>query len=192
MLDTPIVQSNFSHHRFGCYYYEGGRNWSSMHARGVAKGLWSEALRFDDVISIFEQWIEEEVKPLVQDENTDDLWSYVVTETPLSIIASPVIAQHNTSSFSADEKAVIQSALAEFRRLLTVEFAPSEAQASEIHSKLTYLVEATNRLNKFDWQGLIIGTILSIVITLSLDTERGRQLWQILLRAFEQARRLIP
>jgi len=49
---------------------------------------------------------------------------------------------------------------------------------------LEYLKKAVDRLNKFDWRGLAISVVVGIGINLSVDTNSGKLLLDLLRQAF--------
>ncbi len=67
--------------------------------------------------------------------------------------------------------------------LVVKTFTPGEEELQVINERLDYLTRAVDRLNRFDWRGVAISTVLSIGTALTLDTEKGRILWGL----FQQA-----
>ncbi len=49
---------------------------------------------------------------------------------------------------------------------------------------IKYLSAAVDRLNKFDWKGVALGTIIAIIIQLTLDTEKGQRIFEFFQRVF--------
>lgn len=91
--------------------------------------------------------------------------------------------EHDSSKFSTKEFIELKSkveALANEVRNLPL----SEYQQSEIISNLNRLTELAEDLNKFDWKNLFIGTIISIVIQLSVTPENAKLLWDMIKRIF--------
>jgi hypothetical protein len=54
-----------------------------------------------------------------------------------------------------------------------------------IEKRLLYLSDAVDRLNKTDWYGIAISTLIGISINLSLDTEKGRLLFKLFKQVVE-------
>ncbi len=79
-------------------------------------------------------------------------------------------------------------AINDLKLLIHQQFGTTEVEQEAVVARLDYLVEASKRLNKYDWKSLAINTIISITITLSLDTEKGRQLFELFKRVF----RIVP
>jgi len=78
-----------------------------------------------------------------------------------------------------------------FRLLVVENYHPDTEQLILISERLKYLEAAVDRLNSFDWKGVTISTLLSIAITLSLDTERGRQLYILFKQALSDLLHLL-
>ena len=71
------------------------------------------------------------------------------------------------------------------------EFNPSREQLRLIQMQLDYLSEAVGRLNRIDWRGLAVSTVITIAIQLSLDTEKGKLLFQLFQQAFSVSLKLL-
>jgi hypothetical protein len=72
----------------------------------------------------------------------------------------------------------------ELKLLIHQNFNTSQEQQKLVDDRLNYLIDSTNRLNKFDWKSVSISTMLSIVTTLTLDVEKGRQLFVLFQKVF--------
>jgi hypothetical protein len=59
-----------------------------------------------------------------------------------------------------------------------------EEQQVAIINQLNHLTVLAKDLNKFDWQNLFIGTIISIVIQLYVTRENAESLWALIKRVF--------
>jgi len=86
--------------------------------------------------------------------------------------------------FSQDDQIRIKFAIEDLKGLIAEKFNTSEDQQQAIEAKLNYLIDALPRLSKTDWKGISWSIIASIIITLSLDTERGNQLWELFMNVF--------
>lgn len=63
-------------------------------------------------------------------------------------------------------------------------------QLSAISNKLDHLTDLAKDMNKFDWKSLFIGTLVSIIIQLTITPENARSLWELVKQIFENA--LLP
>jgi hypothetical protein len=85
----------------------------------------------------------------------------------------------------------LREALAVFEALIINTLSPDSEQLREIHSRLEYLANAVDRLNRFDWRGLALTTVIGVATTLSADTQTGRQLWGLFVQAMKSVGHLL-
>jgi hypothetical protein len=144
---------------------------------------------FDQVLPAFQKWLHREVSQAVEDDAHPDLWAQLSShETLATDLAS---AQADESTFSVEERVQIQIALREFRLLVVKTFEPRQGELEIISERLDYLSRAADRLNRFDWKGVAVSTILGMATTLTLDTEKGRILWGLFLQAMSSVGHLL-
>lgn len=136
---------------------------------------------FDQVLPPFQKWLREHVAQAVEDDSHPDLWAQLSSQT--TVATDFASGRVDDSEFTSEERVQIQIALREFRLLVVKTFAPGEEELQVINERLDYLTRAVDRLNRFDWRGVAISTVLGIGTALSLDTEKGRLLWGL----FQQA-----
>ena len=110
-----------------------------------------------------------------------DLWAEFAAN------ASPV----STEQFSDEEKTQIRVILQQFKVTIVHEFNPTEAQLSQITEKLDHLSESVNRLNRFDWSGVAIQTIIGIAVELALDQPKRQLLFSLFRQAFRAVQLLL-
>ena len=136
----------------------------------------------DFILIGFKSWLKTEVKPYIEDVNTVDLWEQYKTGAEFFVVEE--IQVNDLSFFTKDEQARIAMAVADFKQLIPSRIKMTDAQLASLNNKLDYLVESSKRVAKTDWKGIVIGIVASIIIALSLDTERGRMLWQLFSELF--------
>jgi hypothetical protein len=134
---------------------------------------------FKYVREVFERWLISQVCTAIDEELLPDLWAAASEHlaTTENYPISPV------GEFTEEERRQLKLALSTFRLRLIQTFSPDEEQLKVMSRQVDYLVAAVDRLKKFDWRGVAISTLIGISTTLSLDTERGRQLYGL----FQQA-----
>jgi hypothetical protein len=137
-------------------------------------------LEFDSVLDEFTRWIAQHVNDYIAEESVPDLWEALQAGAFLS---EESIQQHDESFFSEPEKVQIKIAVVSFQQAIVEQFHPSDDKLAAIEKQIKYLSDAVDRLNRFDWKGVAVSTLLGICTNLSLDTERGRQLYGL----FQQA-----
>lgn len=131
-------------------------------------------LEFDLVLDGFKGWIAQHVNEYVTEESVPDLWESLQAGAFLS---EKSIQEHDDSFFSEPEKVQIKIALVSFQQAAVEQFRPSADQLAATEKQIKYLSDAVDRLNKFDWKGVAVSTLIGVCTNLSLDTERGRQLY---------------
>jgi hypothetical protein len=134
-----------------------------------------------DVYDVFKDWLKNHVSLYLEEIDVPDLWDQLGGR---GIFNGDPLVDRNNEKFNKNEKQQVIAAIEHFKKLLTSEHAPSEDQLEVISDRLDYLTEAIDRLDKVDWQGVAVSTIMSISIALSLDTEKGRSLFDLFKDAF--------
>jgi hypothetical protein len=102
------------------------------------------------------------------------------------------IVFEETELFSIVEKKLIKERFDSVKVLIIDHYNPNSDQLKFIEERLNYLVDASDRLNKYDWKGLLVSTIFSIAINLTVDTEGGRFLFSLFKNFFNQILHLQP
>ena len=142
---------------------------------------------FTELLKGFEKWLKEECLTAIEDELLPDLWSQI----PRLSYDQGSIPVDGTLEFSTEERSQIKLSIDNFRLLIINNFSPSKEQLTATEKQLEYLKDAVDRLNRFDWRGVLISTLLGISTTLYLDTEKGRQLYGLFQQAFSALSHLL-
>lgn len=143
---------------------------------------------FGQVEREFREWLNRVVEGYKEEERLPDLWVEVGASPPILQIYKE---REWEGHFSEVEKTEIRSSLNQFRALLVEEFSPSQVQLDAVDERLRYVAAALDRLNKFDWLGVAISTLMTIAVALSLDTSKGRQLFELFRAALSGIARLL-
>jgi hypothetical protein len=141
------------------------------------------------IYSIFEKWLKSHVKQYLDELLVPDLWEQAASQGPL--VTSSELSDEDISQFSGEEKIQLRLALSEFRLLIAETFKPTQDQMHIIENRFNYLSDALDRLNRFDWKSILISSVLTISVALSLDTQRGKQLFDLLKRVFSNVIHLL-
>lgn len=96
-----------------------------------------------------------------------DFWETLATERPL--ISSVSYSGDDNSPFTAEERIKLLQGLEEIKAYLKSGRELSLEQHKIIDAKFEYLQEASSRLGRKDWQGILISTLLSTALTIGLD-----------------------
>jgi hypothetical protein len=140
---------------------------------------WGE---IDLIYQKFEEWLRSDVSNYISETMTPNLWEQINLQQP--IISGSVLEGDDFSDFTDEEKAQLRLALSEFRALIIENLEPTEEQLKIIDARLSYVADALDRLNRFDWRSILISTVFSISVALSLDTTRGKILFDLLKGVF--------
>lgn len=92
-----------------------------------------------------------------------------------------------SANFTEEEKESVRRGINRFRQLVKENFKPTSKQEEFINERLDHLSEAVDNLNRFDWRGVALSTLISIAVNLTVDTERGRFLYTLFQQAFREA-----
>jgi hypothetical protein len=141
-----------------------------------------------DVYETFEYWLAQHVNEYRAEIDEPDLWELVEGK---SLFGVDPLAGRNNDDFNKIEKEQIRKSLDEFKKKIELQFKPTSDQLEIISDRINYLSESVDRLNKVDWQGIAMSTIISISIALSLDTDNGRILFAMFRESFNRIVKLL-
>jgi hypothetical protein len=144
---------------------------------------------FEKLCLQFAKWINNEIKAFIEEQNGMDLWNeYLNGNKTLNF---ETIDFGNKEPFTIDERSQIKMAINELKYLIKNQLETNEAEQQLVNDRLDYLIEASARLNKFDWKSLVISTLISITITLSLDTAKGQLIFNLFKKVFSSLPKLV-
>jgi hypothetical protein len=126
------------------------------------------------VAHTLQTWLTKTVQRYFAEEQAPDLWKQLQTYSLFS--DSSTIPKEDLEQFTIGEKKQIVSGLLEYKQYIAEKLDPTQEQLKLVEERLDYLTEAVERLNRFDWKALAASTLVSIAVTLSVDTATGRQL----------------
>jgi hypothetical protein len=150
----------------------------------------------DSVCYYLGDWLFKVVKKYLDFTAVPDQWSEILSIQPF--IGSTEFATADFEKYSESEKEQIKSALEEFKRMLREELETlnqnidqvqegveaTRINMGQINERLDYLGEAVNRLNRFDWKGVALSTVIGIVTNLSVDTSTAKHFFDLFQQAF--------
>lgn len=143
---------------------------------------------FEEVTEHLANWLNDHVGLWLEDKNEPDLWAEALGQSKLDDYEIP---EQVEETFSEEERLQVRVSLSNVRVLIQEEFKPSEAQMKVVDQRLEYLGAALDRLNKFDWRGVLLSTIIGIATNLSLDTTSGAALKDLFKTAFSGVAHLL-
>ncbi len=139
----------------------------------------------------FVHWLLHEVQVYVDERTLPDLWTQI--EQQRQLVSADPLTDYETSPFTESEKQHVRASVGQFRVLIVESFNPTQEQLEVINQRLDYLMAAVDRpINRLDWKSIAVSTVIGIVTALSLDTERGRQLFELFKQAFSGVLHLLP
>lgn len=142
----------------------------------------------ESVFDYFEHWLKEHVKVYLEEIETPDLWNQFHGSSITQIeFGSP----EARTTFNKSEKIQIRNALEHFQKELITKYQPTKEQIHAINTRLSYLSDKLDDLNRIDWQGAALSTVIGISIALNLDTEKGKVLFSMFKEAFKHALSLL-
>jgi hypothetical protein len=99
-----------------------------------------------------------------REHDAPDLWASLVSAEE-SLQSDEPTPEIDNSAFTPEERQLVSDQLAEMRELLVASFELHGEQIRQLDNRVEYLAEATARMGKFDWRGLLTGQLVSLVVT---------------------------
>ncbi len=91
--------------------------------------------------------------------------------------------ENDEGKFSATEYEELKHKIDSLKNGITsINLLPEQLAA--INTKLDHLTLLAKDMNKFDWKGLFVGTIISIIVQLSVTPENAKSLWALIKQVF--------
>lgn len=134
-------------------------------------------INWGEIVSQFDKWLYR----LKDEINSGDKWEEfkkIIEDTSLSTDTNLL-----NDKFTVPEYLEIKSKIDLLRTELS-KVNLTSLQLNSVNNKLDLLMEQTKSLGKFDWRSLFIGTIMSIILQLSLSQEQGKLIWIIIKQIF--------
>ena len=142
------------------------------------------------VSGAFEDWLSDVVSKYLESASIPDQWTELRNVQPM--ISSKSFTKEDLEAFTDTEKKQIEDSLSKFQQLIQEEMSPVKEQLDYIQEKLDYLDAAVDRLNRFDWKGVALSTVMGIATNLSIDTNTGKQIFDLFQQAFRSAIQFLP
>jgi hypothetical protein len=147
-------------------------------------------VEFAAVCDHFNHWLSDVVKKVKEDVNdsTPNKWD-LLDENAIVVDA---IDFTTDEPFSAIEQGKMNLALEEAKKLIQEQFNPSDAQLALINQKISYLIQATTRVNKTDWKNILVSTVIAIGYDLALSPEKRDVLFSLFSKVWDTLKALPP
>jgi len=138
----------------------------------------------------FEDWLNSVVKSYLDELSSPNFWQML--EDTRSDVMRETAAPDYSEVFSEEEKIQLRFSINEFRLLVVNNFNPNKEELAAINDRLEYLSDAIDKRNKFDWKGIAIHTVITIIVTLALNPDQSQQLFQLFKQVFSNIIYLLP
>ncbi len=137
----------------------------------------------------FASWLEENLSTYIKEQSTPDLWSQLQS---LALSFNEKGTQpEELGDFTEQEKVEIRRAIRQLESQIAENFRLTSEQIGVVHRHFEYLEAALDRLNRFDWSGVLLNICISIAVNLSFDTDRGKQLLELAYATFSEITRML-
>lgn len=181
-LVFKVIPSSVSFDKFGVNYTRFAPNFPESNV----SALIVQIDNFGDVKSKFIEWLNNDVSRYLSDKNELDLWSnYLAIQANFT-----EIDYREEVTFTLVERQQIKNTLNQFQLSLVQKIKFDSGQLDVINERTAYLIEAVDRLNKTDWKGVAISTMIGLVTALSVDVNTGRLIIDIFKKSFQILPRL--
>lgn len=140
-----------------------------------------DARKFEIILESFKYWLVAHCKDLYDDKAGNDLWTDYKKQAAFSSIKNEDYS--NFENFSNHDRASIKLALEEIKGIIIERFTKTDEQIIDLNLRIDYLTEAVGRLNKTDWRGIFLSTIINITVALTLSPKEGQELMNLFLSA---------
>ncbi|MDC8098605.1 hypothetical protein [Chryseobacterium rhizosphaerae] len=149
----------------------------------------SQILNKDETFKHFENWIKNHAAPFIEEMDSIDHWSnFQFEQNIFSLLDANAL---DNAPFTIHQIQYITSSTNVLRESIAEIINPTEMQMQYITERLDYLVDATERLGKFDWYGVFLSTLISIAINMGVDTGTPQVLYELVKQAFSSFKLLI-
>jgi hypothetical protein len=129
----------------------------------------AKAKEWEAVMQFASQWL-----GFVAREVADpDLWGSLASEA--NLLRSTGDQESDNSTFSASERENIAKGLGEIKEYLLSMQNWTEEKQKIIEARFAYLEDASSRLGRKDWLGILISTLISVAIQVSLPGDSTRE-----------------
>lgn len=142
---------------------------------------------FDKALLSFSNWLKQQVSQHISERDRVDMFESFKAHENFNFTDFDEEIHNN---FSSEEILFIKEKLLELNQHIQETYDITNIQSTRIEAALLYLAEAVENTTKFDWRGTLISTFLSIITTLTLDTNSGSKLWNYIINLFSQIKLL--
>jgi hypothetical protein len=137
----------------------------------------SASIEFASQLNLYHQWL----IVLKKETKEDDKWERMKEETHNTKFNDK---KNSEEKFSTKELVELKSRIKLLQNnVKLIGFTKEEVKA--INDKIDHVTDLAESMNKFDWQNFFVGTIMSIIIQLSVTKENASLLWNVVKEFFK-------
>jgi len=145
-------------------------------------GYQARGLNIQIILIALGTWLNAHVGNYVLDQETPDRWS---DYSKINLIGFLLTTDYGEQTyFAPDEKQQFLSAIDRIEQRLIAELSLTQDQIGEVHKSINYLKVQMSGADKLAMKFFSIGTFINLIFVLTLDTERGNKLFQIIREIF--------
>jgi hypothetical protein len=138
---------------------------------------------FHKAFELFKSWLKEVLGRYLEDESTPNMFEEYQKRSNITVIENEDFKVSEV--FTLRERESIKLGLNEIKSIIAQRFTATAEQLENTNQRIAYLQEGVDRLNKTDFKGIFINTIISIMIALSLDTQKGQELYSLFMQIIQ-------
>jgi hypothetical protein len=141
------------------------------------------------VSTVFRKWLTEHAEPYLDRLESPNKWAEL--DRTKRLFSHKSFTEEDFKKFEGSEKEQIRESLSEYRDILEKELKPVKEDLEFIKERLDYLANSLDRLNKYDWKGVSISTIIGIITNMTVDAATAGRLYEIFQQIMSTGTKLI-
>ena len=123
-----------------------------------------------------------------------DLWAMALQDREFLRLSS--VLEATNTNFTSEEQQYISTRLDEIREFVIESADLDEEQQQLIAAQIEFTKQATKRLARLDWKGVLVNTLITVAVSASFAPERASQLFHMVAEFFmplyQSVREMIP
>ena len=159
----------------------GGTRWTVPGHPGrfsdTGTGRSSISAGWDKKLALFDFWLKllkEFLSAIAEYHTTPDLWSSIHSER--AVLERFAAGGLENRPFTLEEQKYIAVQLRELEAFIIRAGQAQESSLKQIESRLGYLEEASGRMGRKDWLGILIATVFAIIVSGVFAPDRANEL----------------
>jgi len=137
---------------------------------------------FELVKDEFRKWLFDDLSDYFDEIDTKDFWDVIENNDEVLL---KEINFNGTTPFTKEEKDSVTLALNQFQETLLKNHQFLPAQINQIEKSVNYIKSKIDS-NKIDWKNITVGTIITLIVALNVDTDIGKMIWFFFQEMFHQ------